>query len=57
MPREREDPEACGHNVAITEGEEGRRRARCLTCDTVGPERESGKEAVEALRALGGSES
>ncbi len=54
MGRGRTDPDECGHHVAITEVGEDQRRARCLVCGTVGPERPTGEEAVAALRERGG---
>lgn len=48
------DPERCGHNVAVTQRGEGARRARCLICGTVGPERPTSEEAAEALKERGG---
>lgn len=49
MGRDRVDPRACGHNVAVAEGEEGAKKARCLACGTVGPEHATSDEAVVTL--------
>ncbi|MDP9487292.1 MAG: hypothetical protein M3Q49_16170 [Actinomycetota bacterium] len=57
MGRGKQDPRTCDHDggPALIErsGEEGACRARCVTCGTVGPPRETAMQAVQALRERG----
>lgn len=53
--RDRVRPSECGHDGTVLVspvGDGEGRRARCLACGRVGPERETSEEARSALEAL-----
>jgi hypothetical protein len=45
----------CGHlyPIVVSDAEGGKKRARCLGCETIGPLRAGAPEAMRALREEG----